>query len=61
MPYLKKTSNQPRQSPANQHDEIIQIAQKHRLTEQQVRDLIARVGNDREKLERAAGEVSGRS
>jgi hypothetical protein len=61
MPHSKKTSNQPRQSPANQHDEIIQIAQKHRLTEQQVRELIVRVGNDREKLERAAGEVSGRS
>jgi hypothetical protein len=36
------------------------IALKHGLTKHQVRDLVARVGNDRDKLDRAAGELSGR-
>jgi Protein of unknown function (DUF3606). len=32
--------------------EVSQLANKHGLTQQQARGLFARVGNDREKLER---------
>ena len=35
------------------------FAQKHGLSAQQARDLIAEVGNDREELDAAAGEVNG--
>ena len=61
MPSLKKIFDDPGQSLSDWHREVIQVAHKHHLTEQQVRDLIARVGKDRERLERAAGEISGRS
>jgi hypothetical protein len=44
----------------DQDYEVSQLAQKHGLTPQQARDLIARVGNDREKLDKAARELSGR-
>ena len=46
---------------SDQNYEVTQLAQKHGLTQQQARDLIARVGNDREKLDHAAKELSGRS
>ena len=46
---------------SDQNYEASQLAQKHGLTQQQARDLIARVGNDREKLDHAAKELSGRS
>jgi len=42
---------------ADQDYEVRQLAQKHGLSPTQVRELIARVGNDREKLEEAAKEL----
>jgi hypothetical protein len=45
---------------ADQDYEVSQLAKKHGLTQQQARDLIARVGNDREKLDQAAEKLSGR-
>ncbi len=45
---------------ADQDYEVSQLAEKHGLTQQQARDLIARIGNDREELDRAARELSGR-
>jgi hypothetical protein len=46
---------------ADQDYEVSQLAEKHGLTQQQARDLIARIGNDREQLDRAARELSGRA
>ena len=46
---------------SDQNYEVSQLAQKHGLNQQQARDLIARVGNDREKLDQAAKELRGRS
>jgi len=37
--------------------EVRQLAEKHGLSPTQIRELIARVGNDREKLEEAAKEL----
>jgi len=42
---------------ADQDYEVRQLAQKHGLSPTQVRELIARVGNDREKLEEAANQL----
>jgi hypothetical protein len=42
---------------ADQDYELRNIAERHRLTLQQVRELMARVGNDREKLDKAATEL----
>ena len=42
---------------ADQDYELRKIAERHGLTLQQVRELIARVGNDREKLDKAAIEL----
>jgi transposase-like protein len=42
---------------ADQDYEIRQLAQKHGLSPTQIRELIARVGNDREKLEEAAKQL----
>jgi len=42
---------------ADQDYEVEHFAEKHGLTQQQVRDLIARFGNSREKLEKAAQEL----
>ncbi len=39
--------------------EVEYFAQKHGLSAQQARDLIADVGNDREALDRAAEEIKG--
>lgn len=39
--------------------EVEYFAQKHGLSAQQARDLIAEVGNDREALDRAAEEIKG--
>ena len=61
MPRSKKSVDELGQSLSDWHGEVIKIAHKHHLTEQQVRHLIERVGNDCEKLERAAGEISGRT
>ena len=45
---------------ADQDYEVQNFAEKHRLSPQQVRDLIARFGNNREKLERAAQHLHGK-
>jgi uncharacterized protein DUF3606 len=42
----------------DQDYEVSQLAKKHGLTQQQARDLIARVGNDRTKLEEEAQKLS---
>ena len=42
---------------ANQDYEVGYLASRYGLTSQQVRELVARVGNDREKLEQAAREL----
>jgi uncharacterized protein YjcR len=42
---------------ADQDYEVRQLAEKHGLSPTQIRELIARVGNDREKLEEAAKEL----
>jgi uncharacterized protein DUF3606 len=42
---------------ADQDYEVQQFAEKHGLSPQQVRDLIARFGTSREKLEKAAKEL----
>jgi hypothetical protein len=61
MPDDKSKIGQPDRSrvATDQDYEVSQLAQKHGLTQQQARGLIARVGNDREKLDRAAKELSG--
>jgi Protein of unknown function (DUF3606) len=44
---------------ADQDYEVRQLAEKHGLSPIQIRELIARVGNDREQLEKAAKELRG--
>jgi len=39
--------------------EVAYFAEKHGLTAQQARELIAEVGNDREKLNAAASKLNG--
>jgi hypothetical protein len=46
---------------ADQDYEVRNIAEKFRLTVDQVRELMLRVGNDRDDVEKAARELSGRS
>jgi hypothetical protein len=43
---------------ADQDYEVRQLAQKHGLSPTQIRELIARVGNDRAKLEQEAEKLS---
>jgi hypothetical protein len=61
MPDDKSKIGEPdrRRVSADQDYEVSQLAQKHGLTQQQARELIARVGNDREKLDQAARKLSG--
>jgi uncharacterized protein DUF3606 len=61
MPDDKSKVGEPdrRRVSADQDYEVSQLAQKHGLTQEQARDLIARVGNDREKLDQAAKELGG--
>ena len=40
--------------------EVAYFASKHGLTQEQARDLIARIGNDRAKLNAAAEAMKGR-
>jgi hypothetical protein len=40
--------------------EVEYFAEKHGLNAQQARDLIAEHGNDREKLDAAAGKIKGK-
>lgn len=42
---------------ADQDYEVRKLAEKHGLSPTQIRELIARVGNDREKLEEAAKQL----
>ena len=44
---------------ADQDYEVRRLAEKHGLSPTQIRELIARVGNDREQLEKAAKELRG--
>ena len=62
MPDDKTKVGQPDRSrvSADQDYEVQQFAEKHGLSPQQVRDLIARFGNSREKLERAARHLSAK-
>jgi hypothetical protein len=46
---------------ADQDYEVRNIAEKFGLTVDQVRELMLRVGNDRDHVEKAARELSGRS
>lgn len=43
---------------AGQDYELDDFAQKHGITRDQARSLIERIGNDREKLDSAAAELS---
>jgi hypothetical protein len=45
---------------ASEPYEVEYFARKHGLTMEQARDLIARVGNDRSKLDAAAEAMKGR-
>jgi Protein of unknown function (DUF3606) len=44
---------------ADQDYEVRQLAEKHGLSPTQILELIARVGNDREQIEKAAKELRG--
>jgi uncharacterized protein DUF3606 len=44
---------------ADQNYEVRYLAQKFGLSDEQARELIARVGNDREKLDQAAQKLMG--
>jgi len=46
---------------ADQDYEVRNIAEKFGLTADRVRELMLRVGNDRDDVEKAARELSGRS
>jgi hypothetical protein len=55
----KKDVGEPERSlvAGGQDYEVQHFAQKYGLSAEQVRELIARVGNDREKLEQAAKQM----
>jgi Mor family transcriptional regulator len=54
MPYDKtQVSGSDRRIFAEQDDEVSDLAQKYGLSQAQIRELISRVGNDREKLDQA--------
>ncbi len=54
MPYDKtQVSGSDRRIFAEQDDEVSNLAQKYGLSQAQIRELISRVGNDREKLDQA--------
>ena len=57
-----KTKGEPDRSrvSADQDYEVQNFAEKHGISPQQVRDLIARFGNSRGKLERAAQKLSAK-
>jgi len=61
MPDNKTKVGEPDRSrvAANQHYEVRYLAQKFGLSEGQARELIARVGNHREKLDEAAQKLMG--
>ena len=59
MPDVKTKVGEPDRSrvAAEQNYEVRHLAQKFGLSDEQARELIARVGNDREKLDEAAQEL----
>jgi hypothetical protein len=59
MPNDKTKVGEPDRSrvSANQDYEVRQLAEKHGLSPTQIRELIARAGNDREKLDEAAKQL----
>jgi hypothetical protein len=59
MPYDKRKVGEPDRSrvSADQDYEVRQLAGKYDLSQEYVRDLIARVGNDPVELERVAKEL----
>jgi hypothetical protein len=58
MPDDKTKVGEPdRSRVAAEHYEVRYLAQKFGLSDEQARELIARVGNDREKLDEAAQEL----
>ena len=59
MPDDKSKVGEPDRSrvAADQNYEVRYLAQKFGLSDEQARELIARVGNDREKLDNAAREL----
>jgi hypothetical protein len=57
MPDDKTKVGEPDRRAADQNYEIRYLAQKFGLSDEQARELIARVGNDREKLDNAAREL----
>jgi hypothetical protein len=63
MPDDKSQVGEPDRSrvAADQDYEVRQLAEKYGLSPTQIRELIARVGNDREKLEKAAKELRAKT
>ena len=63
MPDDKSKVGEPDRSgvASGQDYEVSHLARRHGLSQAQIRELIARVGNDRMKLDRAAKELSRRS
>jgi hypothetical protein len=62
MPDDKSKRGQPDRSKvaADQEYEINLLAEKHGISSAEARDLLARFGTNREKLDEAARELSGR-
>jgi hypothetical protein len=50
----EKPANTPGRTYAGQGYEVTRFARKHGITRQQARDLIKKIGNDRDKLNQAA-------
>ena len=53
MPDAKTQVSDRSRITADQEHEVSNLAQKYGLSQAQIRELISRVGNDREKLDRA--------
>ena len=60
MPHDKSNVGEPDRSrvAGNQDYEVQYLAEKYRLSHEQARKLIARVGNNREKLDEAARKLA---
>jgi len=57
----KKTGRSDRKTVAKgEKYEVAYFARKHGITAQQTRDLIDKIGNDREKLNKAAEKMKGK-
>ncbi len=53
----KLVDRQEASSPAEEEYEVAAFARRHGMTPQEVRDMIERIGNDREALEREAAKL----